>query len=126
GFVENTQSKAHLISAIHQVLNNNRFLSLDEGYFPSYELMMDELRDYRFYSEDMIHPNQTAINYIWEKFKMVWISEKTSNVMEEVDVIQKGLQHKPFNANSEAYKLFLDNLKRKQERLQNKFLHIKF
>ena len=65
GFVENTQSKAHLIAGIHQVVEPRHHLH----YFPSYEIMMDELRDYRFYAEDMIHPNQTAINYIWEKFK---------------------------------------------------------
>src|SRR5690606_41752639 len=82
GFIENTQSKAHLITAIHKLLNQKpSSANRQSHYFPSYELMMDELRDYRFYAEDMIHPNQTAINYIWEKFKMVWISEKTSNVM---------------------------------------------
>ena len=59
GFIENTQSKAHLIAAIHQVLEHQNV-----SYFPSYEIMMDELRDYRFYAEDMIHPNKTAINYI--------------------------------------------------------------
>ena len=64
GFIENQQSKSHLISALHQIipLHKNTF------YFSSYEIMMDELRDYRFYKEDMIHPNLLAINYIWEKF----------------------------------------------------------
>ena len=76
-------------------------------YFPSYEIMMDELRDYRFYAEDMIHPNQLAINYIWEKFQQVWISDETSKTMDAVDSIQKGFQHKPFNPNSEAHKIFL-------------------
>ena len=61
GFIQNQQSKSHLITAIHQHTFSNSF------YFPSYEIMMDELRDYRFYTEDMIHPNQTAINYIWNK-----------------------------------------------------------
>ncbi|MBG7630366.1 MAG: GSCFA domain-containing protein, partial [Bacteroidetes bacterium] len=65
GFVENAQSKAHLISAIHQVINEKNQLF----YFPSYEIMMDDLRDYRFYASDMVHPNQTAIDYIWEQFK---------------------------------------------------------
>ncbi|MEO8933336.1 MAG: GSCFA domain-containing protein [Xanthomarina sp.] len=127
GFVENTQSKAHLIAAIHQLLNQkSEIVNLQSYYFPSYELMMDELRDYRFYAEDMIHPNQTAINYIWEKFKEVWISEKASHVMEEVDAIQKGLQHKPFNPNSESHKLFLQKLQERQEKLQTHFLHISF
>ncbi|MCX7552068.1 GSCFA domain-containing protein [Xanthomarina sp. F2636L] len=125
GFVENTQSKAHLISAIHSVLSP-RAQSRGLYYFPSYEIMMDELRDYRFYAEDMIHPNQTAINYIWEKFILVWISEKASHIMEEVDAIQKGLQHKPFNPDSKAHKLFLQKLSDRIEKLQTNFSHIIF
>jgi hypothetical protein len=119
GFVENTQSKAHLVSAIHQILDTHAF------YFPSYEIMMDELRDYRFYSEDMIHPNQTAIHYIWEKFKSVWISEAAFKIMDEVDTIQKGLLHKPFNSNSVAHKAFLEKLQTKLNRLKVQFPHIK-
>jgi lysophospholipase L1-like esterase len=125
GFVENTQSKAHLISAIHSVLSP-RAQSRGLCYFPSYEFMMDELRDYRFYAEDMIHPSQTAINYIWEKFKDVWISNDASNIMDEVDAIQKGLQHKPFNPNSEAHKLFLQKLSIRIDKLQLVFPHISF
>ncbi|WNH11235.1 GSCFA domain-containing protein [Thalassobellus suaedae] len=120
GFVENTQSKAHLVTAIHRVVNNRSF------YFPSYEIMMDELRDYRFYSEDMIHPNQTAINYIWEKVKDVWVSTDTLQTMEDVDAIQKGLQHKAFNPQSEAHQKFLLNIKEKQIQLQKKHKHIMF
>ncbi|EGV44715.1 GSCFA domain-containing protein [Bizionia argentinensis JUB59] len=127
GFVENMQSKAHLISGIHAFLNQKSLgVNGQSHYFPSYEIMMDELRDYRFYAEDMIHPNPTAINYIWNAFKRVWISEKASNTMEVVEVIQKGLQHKPFNSSSEAHKLFLKNLNEKQEVLQNQFGHITF
>ena len=70
GFIENTQSKAHLIAAIHNVVEPRNSLY----YFPSYEIMMDELRDYRFYNADMLHPNEVAIDYIWEKFKTVWLS----------------------------------------------------
>ncbi|WP_298554071.1 GSCFA domain-containing protein [uncultured Algibacter sp.] len=120
GFVENTQSKAHLISAIHQVVKNQSF------YFPSYEIMMDELRDYRFYSEDMIHPNQLAINYIWNTFKNVWVSDESSKVMDDVDAIQKGLQHKPFNPQSQSYKAFLQNIEAKTKTLQSQFPFIKF
>ena len=69
GFIENTQSKSHLIAAIHTLVNKQNV-----SYFPSYEIMMDELRDYRFYAEDMIHPNNTAINYIWGKFIDTWFS----------------------------------------------------
>ena len=125
GFVENTQSKAHLISAIHTVLLP-RAQSRGLSYFPSYEIMLDELRDYRFYADDMIHPNQTAINYIWEKFQKVWISDEALQIMEEVDAIQKGLQHKPFNPSAEAYHKFLQNLEEKKKKLQLNFPHFKF
>ncbi|ALJ06082.1 GSCFA domain-containing protein [Pseudalgibacter alginicilyticus] len=126
GFVENTQSKAHLISAIHQMLDSNGKSSNVGAYFPSYEIMMDELRDYRFYSEDMIHPNQTAINYIWEIFKAVWISEDALKVMNNVDIVQKGLQHRPFNEHSEAHQRFLEKLEVKKHQLQTQFPHINF
>jgi len=83
GFVENTRSKAHLISAIYDVTTEKRSLSGVE-VFPSYEIMMDELRDYRFYKEDMIHPNKTAISIIWDAFSKVWISDETKEIQKEV------------------------------------------
>ncbi|WP_166387625.1 GSCFA domain-containing protein [Polaribacter sp. 11A2H] len=121
GFIENTQSKAHLISAIHNILNGGCAF-----YFPSYEIMMDELRDYRFYAEDMIHPNKTAINYIWEKFVASWFSEDTLLTMKDVDVIQKGLSHRPFNENSVQHQQFLKNLEVKKETLKVQFTFINF
>ncbi|MBU2927138.1 GSCFA domain-containing protein [Winogradskyella psychrotolerans] len=122
GFVENMQSKAHLIAAIHKVVEPRH----QNNYFPSYEILMDELRDYRYYAEDMIHPNPTAIDYIWEKFQNVWISETTSGTMDAVETIQKGLQHKPFNSASEAHQKFLQKLEDKKAKLQIKFPHITF
>jgi GSCFA family protein len=127
GFIENSQSKSHLLTAIHKVLNpNSEIQNLKSTYFPSYEIMMDELRDYRFYAEDMIHPNITTINYIWEKFQQVWLAEETSITMDEVDTIQKGLLHKPFNPNSNSHRLFLQNLEEKKAPLQKQFAHITF
>ncbi len=117
GFVENSQSKAHLISAIHQLTDKKKRLY----YFPSYEIMIDDLREYRFYNTDMIHPNETAINYIWEQFKQVWISENTSSIMKEIDTIQKGLAHKPFNPTSEQHQLFLKKLNQKIHLLKEEF-----
>jgi len=117
GFVENTQSKAHLISAIHQLINFRNTIH----YFPSYEIMLDELRDYRFYTEDMLHPNMTAINYIWNKFKKAWINENSHVIMDEVEIIQKGLAHKPFNPKSVLHQLFLEKLEVKKSDLQSKF-----
>jgi lysophospholipase L1-like esterase len=114
GFVENMRSKSHLLSAIHQVIAPRDHTH----YFPSYEIMMDDLRDYRFYNSDMIHPNETAINYIWEAFKTVWIHEKSTDLMSEIDTIQKGLSHRPFNKNSKQHLLFLENLQLKISALQ--------
>ena len=117
GFTENAQSKAHLITAIQQLTNKRNQIY----YFPSYEIMMDDLRDYRFYANDMLHPNETAIAYIWEKFKDVWISENATPVMKQVDSIQKGLAHKPFNPNSASYQQFLNDLHAKIELLKDKY-----
>jgi hypothetical protein len=121
GFIENTQSKAHLIAAIHNILEQKCAF-----YFPSYEIMMDELRDYRFYAEDMIHPNQTAINYIWEKFVAAWFLDDTKNIMKEVDAIQRGILHKPFNKNSEQHQQFLQNLEIKKKSIKTQFPFINF
>ena len=122
GFVENMQSKAQLLTAIHQVTDKRSQLY----YFPSYEIMMDDLRDYRFYNSDMVHPNETAVNYIWEQFKNVWIDENAASIMKEIDSIQKGLAHKPFNPNSEQHQQFLITLQEKINILQNKFPSINF
>lgn len=125
GFVENNVSKAHLISSIYKVLQIPP-LGVRGHYFPSFELMMDELRDYRFYTDDMLHPNQTAINYIWEKFKDVWMHPEAFKTMTLVDTIQKGLQHKPFNPQTQAYQAFIKDLEEKIKTLQNQFPHIVF
>ena len=122
GFIENNLSKSNLISGIHQVIDERQNVS----YFPSYEIMMDELRDYRFYKEDMIHPNRTAIDYIWERFNAVWICNEIIEVMEQVDVVQKGLNHRPFNPSSTQHKVFLEKLKRNQEQISTQFPHIVF
>ena len=122
GFVENTQSKAHLISAIHQVIEPRK----NSHYFPSYEIVVDELRDYRFYKEDMIHPNKTAIDYIWEKFSIVWMSEMTNKTRKEIETIQKGLSHKPFNLDSKQHQDFLSNLEGKISLLQKEYPFITF
>ena len=122
GFVENKLSKAHLLSAIHEVIDPKEKIH----YFPSYEIMMDELRDYRFYADDMIHPNTTSIQFIWEKFRDTWVSDKAINIMEEVNSIQKSLAHKPFNAESEQYHEFLKNLEDKIQQLHLKLPEINF
>jgi hypothetical protein len=121
GFVENTQSKAHLIAGIHSVLKDENC-----NYFPSYEIMMDELRDYRFYAEDMIHPTKIAIDYIWEKLVTSWFSAECIPIMNEIESIQKGLLHKPFHENSEQHQDFLKKVKFKIAEIQKQFPFIKF
>jgi len=122
GFVENNQSKAHLIAALHSVINTTN----NTHYFPSYELLMDELRDYRFYKEDMVHPSPIAIDYIWQKFKSVWIHDETNSIMEEVSQLQKGFAHKPFNPLTPEHATFLSTLAKKAQVLETQFPFMKF
>lgn len=132
GFVENQQSKAHLIAAIHQILYSRAPASRtgrqsgDLHYFPSYEILMDELRDYRFYERDMVHPNALAVEYIWERFKNVWISSDSYPIMDEVEAVQKGLMHRPFNPGSEAHEKFKTSLRSKITYLQERYSFMKF
>lgn len=121
GFVENSLSKAHLITAIHETIRVIPPSGVKGLYFPSFEIMMDDLRDYRFYNSDMIHPNETAVDYIWEHFQHVWIDKNTASIMKEVDSIQKGLAHKPFNPDSEQHLQFLADLKQKIRDLENNY-----
>lgn len=122
GFIENNLSKAHLISAVNDLCGSSK----RQFYFPSYELMMDELRDYRFYGEDMLHPNQVAIDHIWERFKTVWISEEAFDTMKEIDGIQKGIAHRPFHPDSDAHQSFLEHLEVRKTRIKSRFPHVNF
>lgn len=120
GFIENQRSKSHLITAIHSsiVSQNN--------YFPSYEIMMDELRDYRYYAPDMLHPSNVAIDYIWEKFIDSSIHPNLFETLTEINNIQKSLAHKPFNPDTEQHQKFLKDLQNKIQNLQSKYPKIKF
>ena len=103
GFVENNRSKATLIQAVHQLTDNHPQLF----YFPAYELVIDDLRDYRFYAEDMVHPNYAATNYVWEKFIATCIDENAHQLMKEINSINVAKNHKAFNASSAAHEKFL-------------------
>ncbi|MEM6892868.1 MAG: GSCFA domain-containing protein [Bacteroidota bacterium] len=124
GFVENQRSKGHLIHALHHLLEQNT--NRDIAYFPAYEIVMDELRDYRFYEKDLVHPNALAIDYLWEKFTETWVSEAAKGTMKEIDGIQKGLAHRPQNPNSEANSAMQKQLAVKIEYLQERYPRIKF
>ncbi len=123
GFVENQRSKAHLITAIHSLLEKE---NSQVHYFPSYEIVMDELRDYRFYAEDLLHPNSVAISYIWHRFKETHISKAYYGTMDVVEGIQKGLAHRPFNPGTASHQKFLGTLNQKIISLQEQFPHIQF
>lgn len=119
GMVENQWSKSKLINQLQQVVsqNNNRH------YLPIYEIMMDDLRDYRFYKEDMIHPTEQAVRYIFEKFKEAYCSTEAQEFINDNFKILKSLQHKSLNQDQEKYQLFLDQLKSKIEQQQSKVKH---
>ncbi|MDW8852921.1 GSCFA domain-containing protein [Flavobacterium sp. MMLR14_040] len=126
GFAENQLSKSHLFAGLHQVLKTHNSKLITANYFPSYEIMMDELRDYRFYGEDMLHPNQVAIDYIWHKFSENYIAEKAISIMNEIEEIQKSLRHRSFNPESEQHQKFLAKLQQRINVLGEKLPHIKF
>ena len=126
GFAENQLSKSHLFTAVHEVLKTHNSKLKTHNYFPSYEIMMDELRDYRFYTEDMLHPNQVAIDYIWHKFSENNMTEESISLMQEVDEIQKSLRHRSFNPESEQHQKFLAKLQKKINALGEKWPNIKF
>ena len=126
GFAENQLSKSHLFAALHQVLKTHNSQLITANYFPSYEIMIDELRDYRFYGEDMLHPNSVAIDYIWHKFSENYIAENAISIMNEIEEIQKSLRHRSFNPESEQHKKFLAKLQQRINILGEKLPHIRF
>ena len=120
GMHGNQLSKSTLLLAIDQL--REKFSCCH--YFPSYEIMMDELRDYRFYADDMLHPSSLAVEYIWECFSQTYFGKETLQAMKEWREIRKGLQHKPFRPYSEAYRQFLSQIMLKIERMKQKFPYI--
>lgn len=119
GMIENNLSKSKLISAIHEILPQFE----NCYYLPVYELLMDDLRDYRFYKEDLIHPNKQAIQYIWEKFGKAYFSEETMNFITENFKIAKALEHRPEDDKNPKYQEFLNGLKGRISAQQSKVKH---
>lgn len=122
GFIENTLSKAHLISAVHFVINEKERYN----YFPAYEIVMDELRDYRFYDRDLLHPNELGIDIIWEKFKDNWISEQSYDLMKRVEKFQKNMAHRPMKPYSLQHQKFVSDLEQEKLKLAQDLPHIEF
>ncbi len=121
GAKESQCNKATLLLAVENICRKND----NAHYFPAYEIMMDELRDYRFYKADMVHPNEIAIEYIWEKFTTYLFSKDTHKVMEEVEKVNRALSHRPLHAEGAEYKTFQKNTMEKIEALREKYPNIK-
>ena len=121
GFIENNRSKAALIQAVHDLSNN-----INSFYFPAYELVMDDLRDYRFFAEDLVHPNYAATQYVWEKFVGSVIDEQPQQIMKEINEINAAVNHKPFNEKGNAHKLFKEKYYNKVLAMQQKYSFLDF
>ncbi|MEN9701330.1 MAG: hypothetical protein RIR55_645, partial [Bacteroidota bacterium] len=120
GLVENNRSKAVLIQSVHDLMET----SSNVEYFPAYEYVIDDLRDYRFYAEDLVHPNYAATNYVWEKFTETYFSVETQLVMKQVAEMQLALHHKPFFAGSTEHQKFIHSCIEKGEALMAKHPYI--
>jgi hypothetical protein len=122
GAINNNRSKAVLIQAVHDLIDYlpNLF------YFPAYELVMDDLRDYRFFAEDLVHPNYAATNYVWEKMVQSCFSESSQQLLQQIADINLAFNHKPFNATSNQHKAFLKNYLAKTQALKQQYSYINF
>lgn len=122
GLIENNRSKATLIQAVHHVVEKFE----NHYYFPAYELVIDDLRDYRFYAEDMIHPNYLATNYVWEKFTAACIDHSCYAVIKIMEKINIAMKHRPFHPSSDAHKKFLKSHLHKVQELQEQYPYLDF
>ena len=116
GLIENNRSKAVLIDAIHSLVNQWPNVS----YFPSYELLIDELRDYRFYAEDMVHPSSIAVKYIWDKFVATHFDDEAVTFLGEWHKIKMAMNHTPLRKESDAHQSFLKKTLSKLEKMNEK------
>lgn len=117
GFHGSQLSKAVLLLAANKVVRGQDMVE----YFPAYEIVNDELRDYRFYREDMLHPSDQAVEYIWQRFGDTYFSEHTLSFLEEWRPVKAALGHRPFNADSEEHKEFLRKTMEKADALKAKY-----
>lgn len=117
GLIENNRSKGILLDAVHTLTeeNTNCF------YFPAYEIVIDELRDYRFFKEDLVHPNTLAVNYVWRKFTDTLCDEETKSFMADYEPILKSLQHRDLQEGTSASLKFKKQLEEKINTLKAKY-----
>jgi hypothetical protein len=118
GAHENQVSKSILHLAIDQLINE---FEDNLYYFPAYEIVMDELRDYRFYSEDMFHPSETAVNYLWERFRETFFLPVTEKIISDWQPIYRSINHQPLNFETDEYRNFLMQTLAKLERFKEKY-----
>jgi len=124
GYHESQLSKATLLLAISHLSPHTSHLSpltSHLSYFPSYEILMDELRDYRFYASDMLHPSHQAVDYIWERLVDALFSEEAKAFLKEWKPVRQALNHKPFHPDSSEYKEFMDKTMLKVAALRKKY-----
>lgn len=112
GVLENNLSKSRLIETVHQLTSKNVI------YFPAYELVIDDLRDYRFYKEDLVHPNEQAIKYVFEKFVSSNFEEKSIQLFNSIKEIITAKNHKPFHSNTDSHKKFQNNFLERCKKMQ--------
>lgn len=120
GYHESQLSKATLLLAVDKVLARNAERGM-LSYFPAYEIVNDELRDYRFYAEDMIHPSRQAVEYIWERLVDTYFTDGAKRYLDEWRPLKEVLGHRPFNADSEEYRLFMQKTQEKIVALSKKY-----
>jgi hypothetical protein len=113
GAVNNQLSKSILHYSIHEVLKKHPQAS----YFPAYEIVMDELRDYRFYAGDMLHPSEQGVDYVWERFCDTWLSDSSRKTMAGVSAVLKAVAHRPSHTESTNHKKFVGNTLKQIENL---------
>jgi hypothetical protein len=116
GLIENNRSKAVLIHAVHELVSQCNGVD----YFPAYEYVMDDLRDYRYYAEDLVHPNFAASGYVWDKLVETYMDHKTQAIMQQVAELQLAMSHKPFFVGSVEHQKFLHSCIQKTEALLEK------
>ena len=116
GLIENNRSKSILIDVVHSLVETHH----NVGYFPSYEILIDELRDYRFYADDMVHPSKQSIDYVWESFMATYFDEDTQDLQKEWQKLKSALNHRPFHPETEKHQKFLASTLQKLETLNEK------
>ena len=121
GMVENQRAKATLLLAIEELTREMERVH----YFPAYEILLDELRDYRFYASDMLHPSEVAVNYIWQRFTSWAFTPEALKFAQEWERTERDLAHRPLNPESDAHKAFLEKVMARRAQLECERLTVK-